>query len=39
MTRVLREASIYGKIEHLCGLKKNVTMEWLIPALVDVAAL
>jgi DNA-directed RNA polymerase subunit beta' len=31
-TRVLTEASISGKIDHLRGLKENVTMGRLIPA-------
>jgi DNA-directed RNA polymerase subunit beta' len=31
-TRVLSEASISGKIDHLRGLKENVTMGRLIPA-------
>src|SRR5216110_835006 len=31
-TRVLTEASINGKIDHLRGLKENVTMGRLIPA-------
>src|SRR5258705_10865 len=31
-TRVLPEASISGKIDHLRGLKENVTMGGLIPA-------
>jgi hypothetical protein len=30
--RVLTEASISGKIDHLRGLKENVTMGRLIPA-------
>jgi hypothetical protein len=30
-TRVLPEASISGKIDHLRGLKENVTMGRLIP--------
>ena len=32
MTRVLTEASISGKIDHLRGLYENVTMGRLIPA-------
>ena len=32
-TRVLTEASISGKVDHLRGLKENVTMGRLIPAL------
>src|SRR5262249_23620699 len=31
-TRVLTEASISGKVDHLRGLKENVTMGRLIPA-------
>ena len=31
-TRVLTEASISGKVDHLGGLKENVTMGRLIPA-------
>ena len=31
-TRVLTEASISGKIDHLRGLKENVTIRRLIPA-------
>ena len=31
-TRVLTEASISGRIDHLRGLKENVTMGRLIPA-------
>jgi hypothetical protein len=31
-TRVLPEASISGKVDHLRGLNENVTMGWLIPA-------
>jgi DNA-directed RNA polymerase subunit beta' len=31
-TRVLTEASIMGKVDHLRGLKENVTMGRLIPA-------
>ena len=31
-TRVLTEASISGKVDHLRGLKENVTMSRLIPA-------
>ena len=31
-TRVLTEVSISGKIDHLHGLKENVTMGRLIPA-------
>jgi hypothetical protein len=30
---VLTEASISGKVDHLRGLKKNVTMGGLIPVL------
>ena len=29
---MLTEASISGKVDHLCGLKENVTMGRLIPA-------
>lgn len=31
-TKVLTEASIYGKVDHLVGLKENVIMGRLIPA-------
>src|SRR5258705_5388484 len=31
-TRVLTEGSISGKIDHLCGLRENVTMGRLLPA-------
>jgi DNA-directed RNA polymerase subunit beta' len=31
-TRVLTEASVSGKVDHLRGLKENVTMGRLIPA-------
>src|SRR5512138_940598 len=31
-TRVLTEAAISGKVDHLCGLKENVIMGRLIPA-------
>src|SRR2546427_10449085 len=31
-TRVLTDASISGKVDHLRGLKENVTMGRLIPA-------
>jgi len=31
-TKVLTEASIHGKVDHLVGLKENVIMGRLIPA-------
>jgi len=31
-TRVLTEVSVSGKVDHLVGLKENVTMGRLIPA-------
>ncbi|MCD7916927.1 MAG: DNA-directed RNA polymerase subunit beta', partial [Clostridiales bacterium] len=31
-TKVLTEAAIYGKVDHLQGLKENVTIGKLIPA-------
>ena len=31
-TRVLTEASVSGKVDHLCGLKENVIVGRLIPA-------
>lgn len=31
-TKVLTEAAICGKIDHLCGLKENVIIGKLIPA-------
>jgi DNA-directed RNA polymerase subunit beta' len=31
-TKVLTEAAIQGKVDHLCGLKENVIMGRLIPA-------
>ncbi|HPP81748.1 MAG TPA: hypothetical protein PLQ43_12780, partial [Deltaproteobacteria bacterium] len=31
-TRVLTEASVEGKVDHLVGLKENVIMGRLIPA-------
>ena len=31
-TRVLTEAVISGRVDHLRGLKENVIMGWLIPA-------
>ena len=37
-TRVLTEASISGKVDHLRGLKENVTMGRLIPGATDAAA-